>query len=302
MAPAPVAPLDEGPARESAEEALGRAKQEIGADEPAGKIARGRSWEVLLDEIALEHVTLVAVGSYGAGRARGIVIGSTATELVHKAPCSVLVARKPLKDFPGPIAVGVDGSKEAAAADAVAGALAKPFRGAPRAAREPAPPVKWPRRRGGRGRAARGREPRAARRQGARVGLRAGRARGPMLSTRRPLTTGRARGGGAARTTGARGVQKLGSWSEGGVSVVIDSFALPQLRRLCVVWSFVYVALCLPSAPTSGGCCRSGSAAPPAARSSTSSARSPPSASATARYDSPNREPSRQLLLGLLEI
>jgi len=82
---------------------------------------------VLLDEIALEHVTLVAVGSYGAGRARGIVIGSTATELVHKAPCSVLVARKPLKDFPGPIAVGVDGSKEAAAADAVAGALAKRF-------------------------------------------------------------------------------------------------------------------------------------------------------------------------------
>src|ERR671911_543856 len=127
MAPAPVAPLDEGPARESAEHALGRARQEIGSDEPAGKIARGRSWEVLLDEIALEHVTLVAVGSHGAGRARGIVIGSTATELVHKAPCSVLVARKPLKDFPGPIAVGVDGSKEAAAADAVAGALAKRF-------------------------------------------------------------------------------------------------------------------------------------------------------------------------------
>jgi nucleotide-binding universal stress UspA family protein len=127
MAPAPVAPLDEGPARESAEDALGRARQEIGSDEPAGKIARGRSWEVLLDEIALEHVTLVAVGSHGAGRARGIVIGSTATELVHKAPCSVLVARKPLKDFPGPIAVGVDGSKEGAAADAVAGALGKRF-------------------------------------------------------------------------------------------------------------------------------------------------------------------------------
>jgi nucleotide-binding universal stress UspA family protein len=82
---------------------------------------------VLLDEIALEHITLVAVGSHGAGRSRGIVIGSTATELVHKAPCSVLVARKPLKDFPGPIAVGVDGSKEAAAADAVVGALGKRF-------------------------------------------------------------------------------------------------------------------------------------------------------------------------------
>lgn len=127
MAPAPVAPLDEGPACESAEGALGRARQEIGADEPAGKIARGRSWEVLIDEIALEHITLVAVGSHGAGRARGILIGSTATELVHKAPCSVLVARKPLKDFPDSIVVGVDGSKEAAVADAVAGALAKRF-------------------------------------------------------------------------------------------------------------------------------------------------------------------------------
>jgi nucleotide-binding universal stress UspA family protein len=127
MAPAPVAPLDEGPARESAEDALGRARQEIGSDEPAGKVARGRSWEVLLEEIALEHITIVALGSHGAGRARGILIGSTATELVHKAPCSVLVARKPLKDFPSSILVGVDGSKEAAAADAVAGALAKRF-------------------------------------------------------------------------------------------------------------------------------------------------------------------------------
>jgi nucleotide-binding universal stress UspA family protein len=127
MAPAPVAPLDEGPARESAEETLARARQEIGSGEPAGKIAGGRSWEVLLDEIALHDITLVAVGSHGAGRARGIVIGSTATELVHKAPCSVLVARKPLKDFPGSIVVGVDGSKEAAAADDVAGGLAKRF-------------------------------------------------------------------------------------------------------------------------------------------------------------------------------
>jgi nucleotide-binding universal stress UspA family protein len=128
MAPAPVVPLDEGPVRESAEEALGRARQELGSNEPAGKIARGRSWEVLLDEIAGEYITLVAVGSHGAGRAKGILIGSTATELVHKAPCSVLVARKPLKDFPSSIVVGVDGSKEAAVADAVAGAIAERFR------------------------------------------------------------------------------------------------------------------------------------------------------------------------------
>lgn len=126
MAPAPVVPLDEGPFRERAEEALEHARQELGS-EPAGKIARGRAWEVLLDEIAGEHITLVAVGSHGAGRAKGILIGSTATELVHKAPCSVLVARKPLKAFPSSIVVGVDGSKEAAVADAVAGAIAERF-------------------------------------------------------------------------------------------------------------------------------------------------------------------------------
>lgn len=127
MAPAPVVPLDEAPIRERAEDALGRARQELGSNEPAGKIARGRAWEVLLDEIAGERITLVAVGSHAAGRAKGILIGSTATELVHKAPCSVLVARKPLKEFPSSIVVGVNGSKESVVADAVAGALAKRF-------------------------------------------------------------------------------------------------------------------------------------------------------------------------------
>ena len=42
--------------------------------------------------------------------------------------CSVLVARKPLKgEFPGLIVAGIDGSKEAAVADAVAEALGERF-------------------------------------------------------------------------------------------------------------------------------------------------------------------------------
>jgi nucleotide-binding universal stress UspA family protein len=126
MAPGPVV-LNEEPFRKRAEEALERARQELGSDEPAGKIGQGRPWEVLLDEIEQEHITLVAVGSHGAGRAKGILIGSTATELIHKAPCSVLVVRKPLKAFPSSIGVGVDGSKEAAVADAVAQAIAERF-------------------------------------------------------------------------------------------------------------------------------------------------------------------------------
>jgi nucleotide-binding universal stress UspA family protein len=126
MAPVPVG-LDEAPFRERAVEALERTRQELAPIAPVGKIARGRAWQVLLDEITHGEDTLVALGSHGAGRAKGILIGSTATELVHKAPCSVLVARKPLTDFPSSIVVGLDGSKESAVAEAVAQDLAECF-------------------------------------------------------------------------------------------------------------------------------------------------------------------------------
>lgn len=126
MLPAPIY-LDEEPIRQRAEESLEAARHELGSTELVGKIARGRSWDVLLAEIDREQDTLVVVGSHGAGRAKGILIGSTATEVVHKAPCSVLVARKPLKDFLSSIVVGVDGSPESAAAEAVARDIAQRF-------------------------------------------------------------------------------------------------------------------------------------------------------------------------------
>jgi nucleotide-binding universal stress UspA family protein len=126
MPPAPVY-LDEEPIRENVEAALERARQEVTPVEPVTKIGRGRAWQLLLDEIGPQHHTLVAVGSHGAGRARGILIGSTATELIHKAPCSVLVARPPLKQFPSSIVAGLDGSKESAVADAVARDIAARF-------------------------------------------------------------------------------------------------------------------------------------------------------------------------------
>lgn len=126
MAPAPVY-VDEASVRKPAEDALARVRQELGIPEHAAKIVRRAAWEALLDEIASENSTLVAVGSHGAGRVKGILIGSTATELVHKAPCSVLVARRPLTRFPSTIVVGVDGSKESAHAEAVAQGLTDRF-------------------------------------------------------------------------------------------------------------------------------------------------------------------------------
>jgi len=123
---APVAALyDEAPFLEKAEHALEQARRELPAV-AAERLVKGRAWEELLDEIPRSDTTLVAVGSHGAGRVRGIVIGSTATELIHKAPCSVLIARKPLKQFPSSIVVGLE-SEHAARAAAVARELAHRF-------------------------------------------------------------------------------------------------------------------------------------------------------------------------------
>jgi nucleotide-binding universal stress UspA family protein len=94
---------------------------------PSGKILRGPSWQALLDEGRELQATLIAVGSHGAGRAFGIFSGSTATEIVHKAPCSVLVARPSDERFPRRVVVGVDGSPESAAAYAAGQDIAARF-------------------------------------------------------------------------------------------------------------------------------------------------------------------------------
>jgi nucleotide-binding universal stress UspA family protein len=120
--------FDEDLQRERAEEGLARAREALtGLTEVAGKVARGNARDELLREIEREGHALVAVGSHGVGRVRGLVIGSTATEVVRKAPCSVLVAREAGERFPQRIAVGIDGSPDSAAAYAVARRLAERF-------------------------------------------------------------------------------------------------------------------------------------------------------------------------------
>ncbi len=88
------------------------------------KAARGPAWQALISTAQAEEYDLIAVGSHGEGRAIGIIGGSTTTELVHKSPCSLLVARAAGEDFPQKIVVGIDGSQESAAAFAVASKLA----------------------------------------------------------------------------------------------------------------------------------------------------------------------------------
>ena len=118
---------DEEVQRTSAEDALRHAVEDVEAATPTGKIAKGVAWDALIDEAERRENTLIAVGSHGRGRMAGIVMGSVATEVIHKAPCSVLVARKRSDAFPHKIVVGIDGSAQSMAAYAVAKDLAERF-------------------------------------------------------------------------------------------------------------------------------------------------------------------------------
>ena len=115
--------------REAATGALGRAREDVAVASPTGKIVRGHPATALISEVEREQDTLLVVGSRGLGRLAGFVVGSTATEVIHKAPCSVLVVRRGRErdEFPNKIVVGVDGSPESAAAYAVARRLSERF-------------------------------------------------------------------------------------------------------------------------------------------------------------------------------
>jgi nucleotide-binding universal stress UspA family protein len=121
VGPTFVNELDADAYREPATDAVVTAKAAIAViATPETKVVRGTAWDVLIDEIEHENDTLVAVGSHGQGRLHGILVGSTATELVHKAPCSVLIARAAGDPFPRRIVVGIDGSPQSAVAYATA--------------------------------------------------------------------------------------------------------------------------------------------------------------------------------------
>jgi nucleotide-binding universal stress UspA family protein len=86
----------------------------------------GRPWETLRELADAEGASLLAIGTHGGSRARGIVLGRTATTLAHESATSVLVARPPFdpKVFPFALAVGYDGSPQSERALDVASAIA----------------------------------------------------------------------------------------------------------------------------------------------------------------------------------
>jgi nucleotide-binding universal stress UspA family protein len=117
--------VDESEARAEAEDALRAVRQELPS--AAALLVHGFPAHALIGEARRAGSTLIAVGSHGQRRLAGILMGSTATQLAHEAPCSLLVARAWPAGRPRRIAVGVDGSDGSAAAYAAAQYLARRF-------------------------------------------------------------------------------------------------------------------------------------------------------------------------------
>jgi nucleotide-binding universal stress UspA family protein len=120
--------LDEDLQRSAAEKGLHAATECVAPYTAAiTKLVRGAPVASLLAEIERDEDTLISIGSSGIDRLLGIVEGAVATELIHRAPSSVLVVRQAKEGFPQRILVGVDGSVESAAAYAAARYLAERF-------------------------------------------------------------------------------------------------------------------------------------------------------------------------------
>jgi nucleotide-binding universal stress UspA family protein len=91
-------------------------------------VLEGMTARALIETIEQSHGDLVVVGTHETRRLAGILLGSTATFILHDAPCSVLVAREGGADpWPSSIVVGVDGSDHAAEAYGAARDLATRF-------------------------------------------------------------------------------------------------------------------------------------------------------------------------------
>lgn len=89
----------------------------------------GLTVEALLKEAKRAQATLLAIGAPEHRRIEEIVLGGVGGELLHQAPCSMLLAR-PAPDvpsFPRSIVVGIDGSDQAERAYQLAAKLATRF-------------------------------------------------------------------------------------------------------------------------------------------------------------------------------
>jgi nucleotide-binding universal stress UspA family protein len=113
------------PEYDAAIEGAIRVAEDLGAD-PTAELSDGHDPAAEL----LEHVgpgDLLVVGSHGYSQPQGILIGSVATSLLHRAKTAVLIARAApsARPFPRELLVASDGSPESREAVGLAGSIAR---------------------------------------------------------------------------------------------------------------------------------------------------------------------------------
>jgi nucleotide-binding universal stress UspA family protein len=110
-----------GEARDAAQEIVG------GRPGAETRVVRGTSVDVLRRERDALDATVVALGGRRSSRFLGIMLGDTGTELLHDASCSLLLAYPSAEGpwQPRRIVVGLDGSRHALEALAVADEIAE---------------------------------------------------------------------------------------------------------------------------------------------------------------------------------
>ena len=110
-----------------AENALEHAVESLGA-RAHKRYLDGFVTSALLAELERFDATLIALGTHEHRRTTEIIFGGVAGEVIHKAPCSVLIARPcRTETFPRKVVVGHDGSSQAENGLAVAHELEHRF-------------------------------------------------------------------------------------------------------------------------------------------------------------------------------
>lgn len=124
----PGAPQAAAELEQEAAQTLDQAREIVGP-RAESSLLQGPAERCLANEIERWEATLLALGTHAHSRASEIMLGGTAGTMLHRASCSVLIARRPPTGglFPNTIVAGMDGSSESRLVLDVARAFAARF-------------------------------------------------------------------------------------------------------------------------------------------------------------------------------
>lgn len=86
--------------REHAQSVLAAAieKAEQAGVEATGELREGAAGDEICDAAATTGASTIVVGAHGWGSVKRVLFGSVSTDVLHRAPCPVLVVRAPASD------------------------------------------------------------------------------------------------------------------------------------------------------------------------------------------------------------